>query len=47
MRLKDEALCIKIDNLNISEVATKSISESKKWFSELNNKLKEKERKIA
>jgi len=47
MRLKDEALCVKIDNLNISEVATKSISEAKKWFSELNNKLKEKEKKIA
>ena len=32
MRLKDEALCVKIDNLNISEVTTKSISEAKKWF---------------
>lgn len=47
MRLKDEALCVKIDNLNISEVATKSISEAKKWFSKLNNILKEKEKKIA
>jgi len=47
MRLKDEALCVKIDNLNISEVTTKSISEAKKWFSELNNILKEKEKKIA
>jgi len=47
MRLKNEALCIKIDNLNISEVATKSISDAKKWFSELNNILKEKEKKIA
>ena len=37
MRLKDEALCVKIDNLNISEVTTKSISEAKKWFSGLNN----------
>ena len=32
MRLKDEALCVKIDNLNISEVTRKSISEAKKWF---------------
>jgi len=47
MRLKDEALCVKIDNLNISEVATKSISEAKKWFSKLNNILEEKEKKIA
>jgi len=47
MRLKDEALCVKIDNLNISEVTKKSISDSKKWFSDLNNKLNEKEKKIA
>ena len=30
MRLKDEALCVKIDKLNISEVTVKSISEAKK-----------------
>ena len=47
MRLKDEALCVKIDNLNISEVTKKSISEAKKWFSSLNEKLDEKEKKIA
>jgi len=47
MRLKDEALCVKIDNLSISEVTKKSISEAKKWFSELNNILEEKEKKIA
>jgi len=47
LRLKDEALCVKIDNLNISEVTKKSISESKKWFSCLNEKLNEKEKKIA
>ena len=47
MRLKDETLCVKIDNLNISEVSTKSISDAKKWFSELNNILEEKEKKIA
>jgi len=47
MRLKDEALCVKIDNLNISEVTKKSISDAKKWFSSLNEKLNEKEKKIA
>jgi len=47
MRLKDEALCVKIDNLNISEITKKSISEAKHWFSSLNTKLKDKEKKIA
>ena len=47
MRLKDEALCVKIDNLNISEVTKKSISDAKEWFSKLNEKLDEKEKKIA
>ena len=47
LRLKDEALCVKIDNLNISEVTIKSIFEAKKWFEILNKKLNEKEKKIA
>ena len=47
MRLKMKLLCVKIDKLNISEVTIKSISEAKKWFENLNNKLKEKEKKIA
>jgi len=47
MRLKDEALCVKIDGLNISEITKKSISEAKKWFSGLNEKLNDKEKKIA
>jgi len=47
MRLKDEALCVKIDKLNISEVTIKSISEAKKWFENLSTKLTEKEKKIA
>ncbi len=46
-RLKDEALCVKIDNLNISEVTKKSITDAKKWFSSLNEKLNVKEKKIA
>jgi len=47
LRLKDEALCVKIDKLNISEVTVKSISESKKWFENLNTIFNEKEKKIA
>jgi len=47
MRLKDEALCVKIDNLNISDVTKKSIVEAKKWFFSLNEKLNDKEKKIA
>ena len=45
MRLKDEALCVQIDKLNISEVTVKSISEAKKWFESLNRKLNEKKKK--
>ena len=47
MRLKDEALCVKINSLNISEVTEKSIDEAQKWFSDLENFLSEKENKIA
>ena len=47
MRLKDEALCIKINSLNISQVTNKSIDEAQKWFSNLENFLNEKENKIA
>ena len=34
-RLKDEALCVKIDNLHISEVTEKSIFDAAKWFENL------------
>ena len=47
MRLKDEAVCVKIDKLNISEITIKSIAEVKKWFGSLDEKLEEKEKKIA
>ena len=33
--LKDEALCVKIQDLNISQVTEKSIIEAKEWFSSL------------
>ncbi|MDC3127726.1 excinuclease ABC subunit UvrA [Candidatus Pelagibacter bacterium] len=47
MRLKDEALCVKINSLNISEVTEKSIDEAQQWFSSLENFLNEREKKIA
>jgi len=46
-RLKEEALCIKIDDLNISDVTKKSILDSAKWFKELETKLDKKRFKIA
>ena len=47
MRLKEEALCVKINKLNISEVTEKSIDEAQKWFANLENALNERENKIA
>ena len=47
LRLKDEALCVKINNLNISQVTVKSIDEAKDWFDKLPVFLNEKENKIA
>ena len=46
-RLKDEALCIKIDGLHISEVTKKSINDAATWFKELKKKLDERQFKIA
>ena len=46
MRLKDEALCVKINNLNISEVTEKSIDMAQKWFANLENIFSEKEIKL-
>ena len=46
-RLKDEALCVKIDGINISEVTEKSILEAAKWFDSLKNNLSNKQIKIA
>ncbi len=47
LRLKDEALCVKINKLNISEVTGYSIEEAQKWFSGLENILTLREKKIA
>jgi len=46
-RLKDEALCVKINDLNISQVTEKSIIEAKEWFFLLQNKLDPTRLKIA
>ena len=47
MRLKEEALCVKIDKLNISEVSEKSIIDSREWFKSLSTKLDNRQLKIA
>jgi excinuclease ABC subunit A len=46
-RLKEEALCVKINDLNISEVTKKSIDEAKEWFDNLNIILNDRDKKIA
>jgi len=46
-RLKDEALCVKIDNLHISQVTEKSILDATEWFKNLQNKLDKRQLKIA
>ena len=46
-RLKEEALCVKIDNHNISEVTKKSIMDSTKWFKDLEKNLDKRQFKIA
>ena len=46
-RLKEEALCVKINSLNISEITFKSIDEAQLWFDNLSSVLSERENKIA
>ncbi len=46
-RLKDEALCVKIDGLHISEVTKKSILDSAEWFKNLEKNLNKRQLKIA
>jgi excinuclease ABC subunit A len=46
-RLKPEALAVKIDNRDISEVTEFSITEAARWFGALNDKLTDKQRDIA
>jgi len=47
MRLKEEALSVKIKELNISEVSRMSIQSAHEWFSNLHSHLTEKENKIS
>ncbi len=46
-RLKEEALCVKINDLNISEVTKKSILDAAEWFKNLENSLDKRQFKIA
>jgi excinuclease ABC subunit A len=46
-RLKEEALCVKIDTLNISEVTKKSILDAAQWFKDLEKNLDKRQFKIA
>jgi len=46
-RLKEESLCVKINELNISDVTKKSIDDAKKWFDNLNAVLNDRDQKIA
>ena len=46
-RLKEEALCVKIDDHNISEVTKKSILDAAQWFKDLEKNLDNRQFKIA
>ena len=46
-RLKEEALCVKIDNQNISDVTKKSILDAANWFKSLEQNLDKRQFKIA
>lgn len=47
LRLKPEALAVKIDDLNISQATTKSIKTAGAWFDGLEKKLTKKQMQIA
>ena len=47
LRLKEEALCVKINKLNIGEITNFTIKESLDWFNELNKNLNKKEKTIS
>ncbi len=46
-RLKEEALCVKINDLHISKITEKSIIDAKNWFNELPKSLDSKRVKIS
>ena len=47
LRLKDEALCVKVNKSNISEITRLSIEEAREWFLSLENTLSLRDKKIA
>ena len=46
-RLKEEALCVKINDQNISEITKKSILDASKWFKDLEQNIDKRQFKIA
>jgi excinuclease ABC subunit A len=46
-RLKEEALCVKIDDQNISDITKKSILDAASWFKNLEQNLDKRQFKIA
>ena len=46
-RLKEEAIAVKIDKTDISEITSLSIIETEKWFNKLKSKLNPQEQKIS
>ena len=46
-RLKDEAMCIKIDKKDIFEISNLSITKSLKWFKELDKKLSKFQKNVS
>ncbi len=46
-RLKEEAIAVKIDKTDISEITSLSIIETEKWFNKLRSKLNPQEQKIS
>lgn len=46
-RLKHESLCVKVDNINIGQVCSMTITQAINWFNNLEPKLSEKHQKIA
>ena len=46
-RLKEEAIAVKIDKKDISEITSLSIIETEKWFNKLRSKLNPQEQKIS
>lgn len=47
MRLKEQALCVKIDGQNISQASNMGIREAHKWFTEIHSSLTKQQQTIA